>query len=148
VMVQPRSRVYHVGGASLARSDPRKARYNFRNSLLMLYKNLPAREWSRVFVARLALDGLAALRFSIRGEFRQTMGVFLAYAEAHRMKTRYPRPESTRARPSYRRSIAVDYWFRRLRKFSELDPGEFELGSLRGERQSTTTRALPKGRKG
>ena len=35
------SEVYHIGGASLPASDPQKAYYNFRNGVLLLYKNLP-----------------------------------------------------------------------------------------------------------
>ena len=44
VVCIPASRVYHVGGASLAQGNPRKTFLNFRNNLLMLYKNLPAVE--------------------------------------------------------------------------------------------------------
>ena len=36
----PQSEVYHVGGATLAKENPRKTFLNFRNNLLMLYKNL------------------------------------------------------------------------------------------------------------
>lgn len=35
----PQSIVYHVGGATLNAESPRKTFLNFRNSLLMLYKN-------------------------------------------------------------------------------------------------------------
>src|SRR5690625_6478746 len=37
--IQPESVVYHLGGGSLAKSNPRKTYYNYRNSLLMLVKN-------------------------------------------------------------------------------------------------------------
>lgn len=37
----PQSVVYHVGGATLQVESPRKTFLNFRNNLLMLYKNLP-----------------------------------------------------------------------------------------------------------
>src|SRR5690606_12693527 len=39
VRVEPASRVYHIGGASLPQGNPRKTYYNFRNNLLLLYKN-------------------------------------------------------------------------------------------------------------
>ena len=45
VRVEPRAEVYHIGGASLRQGDPRKTYLNFRNSLLMLFKNLPPRAW-------------------------------------------------------------------------------------------------------
>lgn len=41
IVCLPESRVYHLGGATLAASDPRKTYLNFRNNLLMLHKNLP-----------------------------------------------------------------------------------------------------------
>ncbi|MEO1077116.1 MAG: glycosyltransferase family 2 protein, partial [Bacteroidota bacterium] len=43
VRVEPSAEVYHIGGASLPQGDPRKTYLNFRNSLLMLFKNLPPR---------------------------------------------------------------------------------------------------------
>ena len=40
----PQSVVFHVGGATLNKNNPRKTYLNFRNNLLMLYKNLPEEE--------------------------------------------------------------------------------------------------------
>ena len=48
IRVQPASEVYHIGGGSLRRGNPRKVYLTFRNNLLMLYKNLPEPEWKRV----------------------------------------------------------------------------------------------------
>jgi GT2 family glycosyltransferase len=42
IVYQPLSTVYHVGGGSLPQGNPRKTFLNFRNNLMMLYKNLPA----------------------------------------------------------------------------------------------------------
>jgi GT2 family glycosyltransferase len=36
-----KSTVYHVGGATLQQGNPKKTFLNFRNSLLMLTKNVP-----------------------------------------------------------------------------------------------------------
>ena len=44
----PQSEVYHVGGATLKKENPRKTFLNFRNNLLMLYKNLPEKELKSV----------------------------------------------------------------------------------------------------
>lgn len=43
VMAVPKAMVYHMGGASLSHSNPRKTYLNFRNNLLLLHKNLPER---------------------------------------------------------------------------------------------------------
>ena len=60
IVCLPLCEVYHVGGATLKTSDPKKTYLNFRNNLLMLYKNLPAKELKRVMRVRLILDYLAA----------------------------------------------------------------------------------------
>ena len=57
----PSSKVYHVGGATLKKENPRKTFLNFRNNLLMLYKNLPEEELASVMRVRTFLDYCAAL---------------------------------------------------------------------------------------
>jgi len=75
----PGSIVYHVGGGSLAYDSPYKIYLNFRNSLYMLYKNLPEEKLVTVLFIRRILDGLAALIFLLTGRFRY----FSAVAKAH-----------------------------------------------------------------
>ena len=41
VVVVPQSVVYHLGGGTLPQGNPRKEYLNFRNNMLLLYKNLP-----------------------------------------------------------------------------------------------------------
>ncbi|MFT4604829.1 MAG: GT2 family glycosyltransferase [Rhodothermales bacterium] len=128
VMVEPQSRVYHIGGGSLPQESPRKTAYNFRNSLLMLYKNLPPSRWRRVFPQRIVLDGLATVRFLGKGEFAQAGAVLGAYLQAHRMKSVYARPaEGFVVPPSYGKSIVADYYLRHKRRFSGLAPEDFRL---------------------
>jgi len=75
---EPQSLVYHVGGASLAQSDPRKAFYNFRNNLLLLAENLhPAECW--LIGWRLILDGVAGLYFLLSGRPRHTWAIVRAH---------------------------------------------------------------------
>lgn len=66
IIVVPQSVVYHVGGGSLPQGNPRKTYLNFRNNLMMLFKNLPASQlWWKMFV-RFRLDDIAALQSLIR----------------------------------------------------------------------------------
>ena len=126
VMVEPRAKAYHIGGGSLPKESPRKTAYNFRNSLLMLYKNLPPSQWRRVFPQRIAMDGLALLRFLGLGELRQAAAIVRAYWQAHRMKSGYARPAAGEVvPPSYAKSIVADYYFRGKKRFSELSPEDF-----------------------
>lgn len=79
------SKVYHYGGASLAMGNPRKTKLNFRNSLLMLYKNLPTEKRKRVIFARMLLDGVAALNFLLHGQLQHVKAIWNAHREANRM---------------------------------------------------------------
>lgn len=74
----PQSTVYHVGGATLKKENPRKTFLNFRNNLLMLYKNLPQEELAAVMRMRAVLDYVAALNFLLRGQFANMWAVVRA----------------------------------------------------------------------
>ena len=52
IRVIPQSVVFHIGGGSLPYGNSRKTYYNFRNSLLTLYKNLSPGSWLRTFSAK------------------------------------------------------------------------------------------------
>ncbi len=62
VFFTPLSTVYHLGGGSLPMGSHRKVYYNFRNSLYMLWKNLPLSVLLIRFPIRIAMDIVAALR--------------------------------------------------------------------------------------
>jgi GT2 family glycosyltransferase len=79
VWVCPQSVVYHVGGGTLQKSNPRKTYYNFRNGLMLLLKNLPANKLRGIIIRRLLLDHIAAYRMLFKGNF----GDFKAVAKAH-----------------------------------------------------------------
>ncbi|EPR70701.1 Glycosyltransferase [Winogradskyella psychrotolerans RS-3] len=56
------STVYHVGGATLNNTNPKKTYLNFRNSLFTLVKNADT-NWAFRVLFRMLLDGVAAMRF-------------------------------------------------------------------------------------
>ncbi|MCF6279149.1 MAG: glycosyltransferase family 2 protein [Flavobacteriaceae bacterium] len=62
------STVYHVGGATLQETNPKKTYLNFRNSLFTLTKNLPKKTLFPVLSIRLILDGIAAIRFLLQSK--------------------------------------------------------------------------------
>lgn len=80
IWVSPESIIYHVGGGTLQKSNPRKTYYNFRNGLILLLKNLPKGKVFWVICFRLLLDHVAAYRFLFQGK----IGDFKAIAAAHR----------------------------------------------------------------
>ena len=77
----PASRVYHVGGGTLPKGNPRKTYLNFRNNLTMLYKNLPERDLRHVMRVRWWLDYVAALQTLV---CNRNVGDFKAILRARR----------------------------------------------------------------
>lgn len=86
IVCVPQSKVYHVGGGTLDTGNPRKTFLNFRNNLLMLYKNLPADELKAVMRARLVLDWVAALKFLVTFDLPNFKAVLRARSEYARMR--------------------------------------------------------------
>ena len=85
----PESAVYHVGGATLDKANPRKTFLNFRNNLLMLYKNLPEEELRHVMCVRALLDYMAAFKFLLSGSVGDFKAVLKARKEYKRMRANY-----------------------------------------------------------
>lgn len=78
------STVYHVGGATLSNTNPKKTYLNFRNSLFMLAKNLPKRQLFFIVIIRLLLDGVAGIRFLITGEFSHLLSIIKSHFSFYR----------------------------------------------------------------
>ncbi|AWH85854.1 dTDP-Rha--alpha-D-GlcNAc-pyrophosphate polyprenol alpha-3-L-rhamnosyltransferase [Flavobacterium album] len=74
-----KSVIYHVGGATLSTGNPRKTHLNFRNSLWMMVKNLPAGKLFPVLVMRMVLDGIAGIRFLFSGQLSHFWAILMAH---------------------------------------------------------------------
>ena len=124
----PQSVVYHVGGASLEQGNPRKTFLNFRNNLLMLYKNLPDNELRHVLRVRGWLDWLAAFKFFLSGDVANAKAVLRARREFRRIMPGFTaqRRENLQKQTTAsitgrtRYSILWQYYVRGIRKFSDL----------------------------
>lgn len=89
LMCIPQSVVYHVGGATLTVENPRKTFLNFRNSLLMVYKNLEEKDLKHVLRVRFFLDYVAALKFLLTGHPKNAKAVYKARREFYRLLPAY-----------------------------------------------------------
>lgn len=120
----PESKVYHVGGGALNYKNPRKTYLNFRNNLLMIYKNLPAKSLLWIFIVRFAMDHIAFFQYILRKDLGNAKAVLQARIDFWRMRSVYhslrqenrkkasiPYPASIACR-----SIVWDYYIRRMRK--------------------------------
>ena len=83
----PQSVVYHLGGGSLSYDNPRKTFLNFRNNLLMIYKNRRF-PWI-VLTLRFFLDYAAAAMFLATGKKGSAKAVYEARKEYKRMRKKY-----------------------------------------------------------
>lgn len=81
IMCLPDSVVYHLGGGTLPKGNPRKTFLNFRNNLTMLYKCLPDKDLQYVMRWRWVLDYLAAWQTLI---LNRNYGDFKAIYQARR----------------------------------------------------------------
>ncbi len=130
IVCLPFSTVYHVGAATLKKESPRKTFLNFRNNLLMLYKNLPQKHLKRVMIIRLILDYIAAVQFTLTGKYANAKEVIRAHKDFYdnRRKYRSARQENLSKRTVdqvktiYPKSILAAYYLRFVRVYSKLQP--------------------------
>ena len=86
VVCVPQSMVYHLGGGALNYESPGKTYLNFRNNLLMLYKNLPENRLRKVLFCRWWLDYMAALQLLLTGKPRHAWAVCKARHDYRKMR--------------------------------------------------------------
>ena len=114
----PQAVVYHLGGGTLGYENPRKTFLNFRNNLLMLYKNLPTTHRWWIMLVRFGMDYLAALQMLLTGQKENVKAVVRARCAYHKMKKEYPSTHDHKMRGFQllaRRSIVWDFYVRRKR---------------------------------
>jgi GT2 family glycosyltransferase len=80
-----RSKVLHLGGGTLDSANPKKTYLNFRNTLLLLYKNVAGPGVYPILLLRLFIDGMAALYFLFGGRPRHFAAVLKAHFGFYRL---------------------------------------------------------------
>ncbi|MBR5855924.1 MAG: glycosyltransferase family 2 protein [Bacteroidales bacterium] len=137
VWVVPQSTVYHVGGGTLPNNSPRKLYLNYRNNLLMLYKNLPFREDDNgalirrnfFLFKRMCIDGLSGLAYLLQGKWQFFKAVLNAHSDYRKMKgaarisprlISYTNASSKNLTGAYDRSIILKF-FTGKQRFSQIN---------------------------
>ena len=118
IVVLPQSVVYHLGGGALGYESPRKTFLNFRNNLLMLYKNLPASKLPWILLIRFFLDYIAAIQMLLTGKRLNASAVIKARCEFFKLRRIYKdkriniirNTKTTSTIPISQRSIIFDYY--------------------------------------
>lgn len=124
----PGSVVYHVGGATLQVESPRKTFLNFRNNLLMIYKNLSEKDLKHVMRARFFLDYIAATKFLLCGHIQNTKAVYEARKAFFEMKPDYVvKRKENLAKTTLatipelmRNSLILSFYLKGKKKFTDL----------------------------
>ncbi|MBR3303133.1 MAG: glycosyltransferase family 2 protein [Bacteroidales bacterium] len=125
----PQSAVYHVGGGTLPNNSPRKLYLNYRNNLLMLWKNLPQRGLGAKIFLRKCLDGLSAAIYLLKGDYSFAQAVWRAhkdYNKLHKSSARSPRLASTQKPYGQTKSSIILKFFLGKKRFSQLRESSFK----------------------
>lgn len=128
IVCVPQSTVFHVGGGTLHVEHPRKTYLNFRNNLLMLYKNLPQNALKEVLFWRSILDYLAAFQLFVSGKPKNAISVFKARSDFKKMMPDFDekRKENilyatrTHCNEMLKKSLIVDYYLKRNKTYQKL----------------------------
>lgn len=113
------SEVFHVGGASLNQGDPKKTYLNFRNNLLLLYKNLPIKIRKKKLVQRRLMDTLAFFMYLAKFDFKNAKAILRAHSDYRKMKDNYnhlPKVPDNFYFPGSKRNIILDRYLYRKKK--------------------------------
>lgn len=116
------SLVYHIGGATLKKSNPQKTFLNYRNSLFMLYKNLPKEKRFGIIFKRLCLDGLAGIKLFLSLQPLHTFAIikahFAYYGNLSTLKNK--QVQNPKSNYFYTDNIVFDYFLKEKKKFNQL----------------------------
>ncbi|MEY3920611.1 MAG: hypothetical protein RL634_372 [Bacteroidota bacterium] len=126
IMSCPNSVVYHVGGGTLKKENPQKIYLNFRNNLIMLFKNKTGLEKWYTLKMRFLLDAISAWKNLLRAN----PSFFTAVAKAHvdfikwmlfeKKQSVFPLIRIQSPKGVYKGNIAWDYFVKGKKKFSEI----------------------------
>jgi GT2 family glycosyltransferase len=130
VFVIPQSTVYHVGGGTLHKSNPKKTFLNFRNNLITLFKNdFSSFIYLKIFY-RLILDGIAGIVFILKGDYKDCIAVIKAHFAFYSQIKKTNKKRQTllnnsqknhKIKTIYQRNIVFQFYFKKCKKFSSLD---------------------------
>lgn len=125
VGVCPQSHVFHVGGGTLDKSQPRKTYLNFRNGLSLILKNEPMHKLWWKLPIRMGLDWLAAIHFTFYSGIKHAGAIwkahfhFLLGFRGH-FKKRKLIVRKTTKNPRYRGLIFIKYFAMGQKRYSDV----------------------------
>lgn len=125
----PSSVVYHVGGGTLPKTNSRKTFLNFRNNLIMLFKNLSFGEAVWKIPLRIILDWVFAFKSLLQKDRATFKAVFNAHAAVVKWigtskdHQKLPAAGLKRLGGVYKGWLINAYFFKQKKHFSEIVNG-------------------------
>jgi GT2 family glycosyltransferase len=125
VYVQPASVVYHVGAGTLAKGSSKKTYLNFRNNLIMIYKNSYGFPLLSKLYMRFNLDAIAAYKGLFTGDIKYFFAVakahlhFINWIFFHQKQSLFVKNTGKNLTGFYNGSILWQYYFKKKKMFSE-----------------------------
>ena len=116
------SKIYHVGGATLSNTNPKKTFLNFRNSLFALTKNAKGNLFFIILI-RLLLDGVAAVKFLVELKPNHAFAIVKAQLSFYKNLGRllkYRKSLNSKINYYQRKSIVFDYFINKKKNFKSL----------------------------
>lgn len=128
IVCLPQSKVYHVGGGTLNKDNPRKTYLNFRNNLLMIHKNMQSSDMFWVMLVRYFLDYIAMVQMFFTGRRGDAMAIIRARFDFrhichefdHIRRTNLAATVCPRIPEMMRKSLLWKYYICGKKKFSDL----------------------------
>lgn len=123
IFCNTQSVVYHLGGGTLPKTNPRKTYLNFRNNLILLYKNLPNSKRSYVLLLKLILDGVAGLKFLTSGKFKDCLAIIKAHFSFYNYIINHKKTlvsNKMLLNTMYNKSIVVEHFVRKINTYDQL----------------------------
>lgn len=124
IVAVPQAKVIHLGGGTLSAASPQKTYLNFRNNLLLLYRNLPPKSRKANLLRRRLLDTLAWAKEVATLRWHHAAAILRAHRDFRRMAhptelSELPTPDNL----MLPLNIITSYYIRRKHTFSSLSHG-------------------------
>lgn len=127
IMFISKSTIYHLGGATLDTESPQKIYLNFRNNLIMLFKNLSEEELVHKLRLRLRYNKLTQLKYYLTGKTAKAKAIGKAHQDFFQMKENYKSYREETFNPCmsslvgvYQGNIIKDYYLSKKKQFGDL----------------------------
>ncbi len=126
IMYCSTSCIYHLGGGSLAYQSSRKTYLNFRNNIIMCFRNSPWYILIWLLPVRIVLDTIASFKFWAEGDKSNFKAVFKAYQDVIKWlmneKNKFPTNKKSLLSISsvLKKSIVWEYYVRKIKYYIEI----------------------------